>query len=105
MRSPRIKTPLLRHRSLALVSWWGQEIIMVYAGDGTNVTVTGLLPDTECYHLAIYEQNGAGSSLNYLQDEPLREISRCHPSNRSTIAFRSLHYIKYLDAARWSTFR
>lgn len=40
---------------------------IVYDGTGTNVTVTGLKPDT-AYRVRVYEYNGAGACVNYLTD-------------------------------------
>jgi hypothetical protein len=47
---------------------------VVYAGSGTQVTVTGILSDTP-YHVAVYAYAGTGSETNYLQASPALGIS------------------------------
>src|SRR5690606_24542061 len=47
----------------------GSGNIVVYDGNGTSTSVTGLTPNTE-YHFAVYEYNGSNAARNYKIDTP-----------------------------------
>jgi hypothetical protein len=47
----------------------GNGNYVVYAGNGTSVTVTGLPPGSTCY-FSVFEYNDAGGSINYLTGGP-----------------------------------
>lgn len=47
----------------------GSGNFVVFAGTGSSVTVTNLQPSTT-YHFAVFEYNGANTSINYLTTNP-----------------------------------
>lgn len=80
----------------------GGEQFVVFKGNGSAVTVTGLLPST-AYHFAVFEYNGSGSEIKYMTSAFLSAGSptatppatkSSEPGSSSTISSINLSWTK-----------